>query len=136
MALTLETVSPELPGPSAISPTSPDQGRDLFEGAAAKPQRHHPAGPGLDVAPERLGNAQAENGVPNNAFDDEDGERPLNERAGKSSPPSSLLGDDDRLRALADVDLGGDRLGGKIGRLRALRVRRLKLGFVGVDQAR
>ena len=73
--------------------------------------------------------------LPDHAFHDEDGEGPLDEGARQRGPPSPLLGDDDRLRALAGLDLGGDRLGGEVGRLRALGIRRLELGFVGVDQA-
>src|SRR6476620_3497806 len=125
MALTPETVSPRMARSIAVLPAAPDRGRNLLQGTPAEPQRHYPPGPILDVAPQRLGNAQAENGVPDHAFDDEDGERPLNERAGESGPPSPLRGDDDGLRALAGVDLGGDRLGGKLCRLRALCVRRL-----------
>src|SRR5437764_4899669 len=112
----------------------PDRARDFLERAAAHVSGDDRARPLGDVAADRIGAAEAEHDVPYDDLPqiDDDGRR--QERADDRGVPAPLLGDDDRVRALARLDLGEQRGARELGRLCALRIAGGEFRFVGVEK--
>src|SRR5215470_8292172 len=119
--------------PIGAGSAPPEDARYLFDRAPTEIRGDDDAGPGADVAGDRVGAAQAKDLVVDDDLPDVDHHRKRRERPDHRGPPAPLLRDDDRGGLRAGSNLGLDLLDGEIDGELVLRIGRGKLRLVGLD---